>query len=82
MPRMETYLTDQTTNGFRWWFAYVRRFNSRFVAKGEGYPELQLAMSEFEDISIDFYPKEVMEFIDTAPVFTWEVAQHITAVRK
>ena len=39
------------------------------MANGEGYPELQLVMSDFADISIDFYPKEAMEFTATAPVF-------------
>ena len=77
----ETYLTNQTTDAFRLWFAYMRKLNSRFMANGEGHQELQLVMSDFADISIDFYPKEVMEFTATAPVFKWEVAQHITAVR-
>jgi len=43
--------------------------NSRFVAKGEGYPKLQREMLHFGDISIDFHPKEAMEFTTTAPVF-------------
>ena len=63
---------------FRWWFAYEQRLNPRFVVKGEGYPELQLIIWDFSDISIDFYPKEAMEFTATAPVFKW---QHITAFR-
>jgi len=29
---------------------------SRFVVNSEGYLEIQLVMSDFEDISIDFYP--------------------------
>jgi len=60
MQRMETYLTYQTTNVFRWWFAYRQRLNSHFVAKGEGY--LQLLISDFANISINPYPKEAMEF--------------------
>jgi len=39
------------------------------VAKGEGYPELQLVVLNFANISIDFYPKKAMEFTATAPVF-------------
>ena len=50
-------------------------------ANDKGYPELQLAISDFADILIDFYPKEAMEFTATAPVFKREVTQHITAVR-
>ena len=79
MQRKETYLAYQATNAFRWWFAYRRRFNSHFVAKDEGY--LQLVILDFANILIDFHPKEAMEFTATAPVFKWEVAQHITAVR-
>ena len=39
-------------------------------------------MSDFADISIDFYPKKAMEFIAAAAVFKWELAQHVTAVGK
>jgi len=39
------------------------------VAKDEGYPELQLVISDFANILIDFYPKEAMEFTVTAPAF-------------
>ena len=39
-------------------------------------------MSDFADISIDFYPKKAMEFIAAAAVFKWELAQHVTAVSK
>jgi len=42
-----------------------------FCAKGW---RLQQEMSHFVDISINFYPKEAMEFTTTAPVFKWEVA--------
>ena len=52
-----------------WKFAHVQRFNSRFVANGAGYPEMQFIMLDFADISIDFYPKERTEFTATAPVF-------------
>jgi len=51
------------------------------VAKGEGYPKLQLFISDFTDISINLYTKEAMEFTATAPEFKRELAQHITAVR-
>ena len=81
MQRKETYFAYQATNAFRWWFAYRRRLNSHFVAKDEGYPELQLVISDFANTLIDFYLKEAMEFTAIAPVFMWEVAQHITAVR-
>ena len=47
----------------------------------EGYPELQLVISDFANTLIDFYPKEAMEFTATALAFNWEVAQHITAVK-
>ena len=57
MQRMETYLTYQTTNAFRWWFAYRWR-----------YPELQLVISDFANILIDFYPKEAMDFTATVQV--------------
>jgi len=69
MQQKETYLTYRTANAFRWRFAYVRRFNSCFVANNEGYPDV---MSNFE--YIDFYPKEEMKFTATAPVSKWEVA--------
>ena len=39
------------------------------MAKDEGYPELQLVISDFAAILIDLYPKEAMEFTTTAPVF-------------
>jgi len=81
MQQKETYLAYRATNAFRLWFAYRRRLNSHFVGKDEGYPELQLVISDFADILIDFYPKGSMEFTATAPVFKWEVTQHITAVR-
>jgi len=74
MQQKETYLTNRTTNAFRWWFAYGWMLNSRFVAKGEGYPKLQQKLLHFTDISIDFYPKKAMEFTATAPVFKCEVA--------
>ena len=51
------------------------------MAKGEGYPKLQLMISDFTDISIDLYTKEAMEFTATATVLKQELAQHITAVR-
>ena len=38
MQRKETYLTYQTSYGFKW-FAYRRRLNSHFVEKFEGYLE-------------------------------------------
>jgi len=38
-----------------------RRLNFLFVAKGEGYPELQLIVLTFAKILIDFYPKKAME---------------------
>ena len=41
------------------------------MAKVEGYPELQLVMSDFADISIDFYNKEAIEF----------TAQHVAETR-
>ena len=81
MQRKETYLANWATNAFRWWFAYRQRLNYHFEARDEGYPELKLAISGFADILIDFYPKEAMEFTATAPVFKWEIAQHITAIR-
>ena len=81
MQRKEIYLAYRATNAFRWWYAYRWRLNSHFVANDEGYPELQLVISDFTNTSIDFYPKEAMEFTATASVFKWEVAQHITAVR-
>jgi len=37
------------------------------VEKGESYPELQLVISDFADILIDFYPKEAIKFTATAP---------------
>jgi len=40
------------------------------VAKDEGYPELQLVISDFTDILVNFYPKEAMEFTATAPVLS------------
>jgi len=66
MQRNETYLANPATNAFRWWLAYKQRLNSHFVAKDEGYPELQLVILDFADILIDFYPKEAMEFTATA----------------
>ena len=39
MQQKETCLTYGTANAFRWWFAYGRRFNSRFVSNSEGYPK-------------------------------------------
>jgi len=39
------------------------------VAKDEGYPELQLVISDFENILINFYPKKAMEYTATALVF-------------
>ena len=33
------------------------------MAKDEGYPELQLVISDFVDILIDFYPKEAMDLL-------------------
>ena len=39
-------------------------------------------MSDFADISIDFYPQKAMEFIATAAVFKRELVQHVTAVSK
>ena len=74
MQQKETYLTYRTANAFRWRYAYVRRFNSCFVATDEGYPEMQLVISGFEYISIDFYPKKETKFTATAPVSKWEVA--------
>ena len=50
------------------------------MVKDEGYQELQLVISDFANILMDFHRKEAMEFTATAPVFKWEVAQHITAV--
>jgi len=44
--------------------------NSLFGAKGEGYPELQLVLLNFVNVSIDFYPKKAMEFTATAPVLS------------
>ena len=38
MQRKETYLTFRTANAFWQWFTYEQKFNSRFVAIGEGYP--------------------------------------------
>ena len=73
MQQKETYLTYRTANAFRWQFAYVQRFNSCFVANDEGYLEMQLVMSDFEYISIDFYPKEETKFTATVPVSKWEV---------
>jgi len=81
MQRKETYLTYQTPNIFRWWFAYRQRLNSRSVEKGESYPGLQLVILDFADISINFYHKEAIKFTATAPVLKWKVAQHIKAVR-
>ena len=81
MQQKETYLANRATNAFRWWFAYRRRLNSHFEPKDKGYPELQLAILDFADILIDFYPKEAREFTATAPVFKWKVTQHIRAVR-
>ena len=63
-----------------WWFGYGQRLNSRFVANGEGYPEMQLVKFDFADISIEFYPNEGMKFTATSPVFKWKVAQHIKVV--
>ena len=77
----ETYFANRATNAFRWWFAYRQRLNSHFLAKDEGYPESHLVILDFADILIDFYPKEAIEFTATAPVFKWEVAQHITGVK-
>ena len=77
MQRKESYLANRATNAFRWWFAYRQRLNSYFLAKDE---ESNLVILDFADILIDFYPKEAIEFTATAPVFKWEVAQHITAV--
>jgi len=39
------------------------------VAKGEGYPELQLVVLNFANILIDFYPEKAMESTATAPAF-------------
>ena len=82
MQRKKTYLANRATNAFRWWFAYRQRLNSHFVAKDEGYTELQLVISDFTDIFWSISTQtEVMEFTTTAPVFKWEVAQHFTTVR-
>ena len=77
MQQKETYLTYWTANAFRWRFAYVWRFNSCFVANDEGYPKMQLVISDFEYtvfLSISIYPKEETKFTATAPVSKWEVA--------
>ena len=66
MQRKETYLVYRANNAFRWWYAYIRRLNSHFVAKDEGYPELQLVISDFANTLIDFHSKEAMEFTATA----------------
>ena len=50
------------------------------MANDYGYQELQLVMWDFTDISIDFYPKEAMEFTATAPISKLEVPQHVTVV--
>ena len=52
----ERNLANRATNAFRWWFAYRQRLNSHFVAKDEGYPELQLVISDFADILTDQQP--------------------------
>ena len=50
------------------------------MANDYGYQELQLVMWDFTDISIDFYPKEAMEFTAIAPISKLEVPQHVTVV--
>jgi len=67
MQWKETYFTNQTTNAFRWWFAYWLSFCGKRW-------KLQCEMLHFTDISIDFYPKEAMEFTATVTLFKWEVA--------
>jgi len=48
------------------------------VANDYGCQELQLVISNFADISIDFYPKEAMEFTAIAPASKLEVPQYVT----
>ena len=49
-------------------FAFLKDY------RGEGYSEIQLVMSDFSGIWINFY--EQHNYTTTAPVFKWEVIQH------
>ena len=51
---------------------YRRRLKCSITTSDEGYQELQLAISDFKDTSIDFYPKKALNFTATAPVYVTE----------
>ena len=48
---------------------YRRRLKYSITTSNESYQELQLEISDFKDISIDFYLKEALNFTATVPVY-------------
>jgi len=82
MQRWQSCFTSQTINTFWWRFAHIGRMRCSIEIKDYRFQELQLVVSWFSHISIDFHPKKAIEFTITAAVFKWELVQHITAVSK
>jgi len=58
-----------TTNAFCRWYTHRGRLKFSIVIKDYRFLELQLVISYFSGISIDFYPKEAIELTATTAVF-------------
>jgi len=60
--------------------AHIGRLRCNIVIKDNHFRELQLLMSLFSHISINFHPKKTIEYTTTSAVFKWELVQHITVI--